>query len=121
MNEHLSGFLAATETAAERSSGTGRCRSGTSTERTSSWRWAASASPRVRWHDLRHFYASVCAAQGIDIDIDIDNVSTWLGHAGIQITQSTYVHLFQRSHSDAVSKLAAAAAVPAATPPRRIG
>jgi integrase len=73
--------------------------------------------PHMRWHDLRHFYASVCASKGIDIY----DVSTWLGHANVSITQSTYVHLFKRSHSDAMSRLDEAASVPAAAPLRRIG
>ena len=49
--------------------------------------------PHMRWHDLRHFYASVCASEGIDIH----DVSVWFGHANVSITQSTYVHLFKRS------------------------
>lgn len=73
--------------------------------------------PHVRWHDLRHFYASVCASKGIDIY----DVSVWLGHANVSITQSTYVHLFKRSHSDAMSRLDEAASVPAAAPLRHIG
>ena len=48
-------------------------------------------------------------------------MSVWLGHANVSITQSTYVQLFKRSHSDAMSKLDAAASVPAAAPLRRIG
>lgn len=73
--------------------------------------------PHMRWHDLRHFYASVCASKGIDIY----DVSIWLGHANVAITQSTYLHLFKRSHSDAMSKLDEVAATPASTPLRRIG
>ncbi|MGL4243231.1 MAG: hypothetical protein ACRCTI_19125 [Beijerinckiaceae bacterium] len=76
----------------------------------------------VPGHDYRagrrsHFYASVCAANGIDIY----DVSTWLGHQSVSIKQSTYVHLFQRSHSEAMSKLDAAAAVTPIIPLRRIG
>lgn len=75
------------------------------------------AIPRMRWHDLRHFYASVCASRGIDIY----DVSVWLGHANVSITQSTYVHLFKRSHSAAMSKLDEAATEPGLLPLRRIG
>lgn len=59
----------------------------------------------------------MCASKGIDIY----DVSVWFGHAAVSITQSTYVHLFKRSHSDAMSKLDEAASVPAVTPLRRIG
>ena len=71
----------------------------------------------MRWHDLRHFYASGCASEGIDIY----DVSVWPGHVNVSITQSTCVHLFKRSHSDAMSKLDEAASMPAGTPLRRIG
>src|SRR6185312_2594427 len=50
----------------------------------------------VRWHDLRHFYASVCAAAGIEIR----KVSRWMGHANINTTYSIYTHLFSGSHDD---------------------
>ena len=38
----------------------------------------------VRWHNLRHFYASVCVAAGIEIR----KVSRWMGHADINTTDS---------------------------------
>ncbi len=71
----------------------------------------------MRWHDLRHFCASLCASKGINIY----DVWVWLGHANVSITQSTHVHLFKRSNSDAMSKLDQAASVPAVNPLRRIG
>lgn len=37
------------------------------------------------WHDLRHYYASLCAAAGIEIR----KVSRWMGHANINTTDST--------------------------------
>jgi len=72
--------------------------------------------PQMRWPGLRNLYTSVCASKGIDIC----DVSVWLGHANVSITQSTYVHQFKRSHSEAMSKLDEAASVPAVTPLRRI-
>lgn len=44
----------------------------------------------MTWHDLRHYFASLCAAAGYDIR----KVSRWMGHANINITDSTYTHLF---------------------------
>lgn len=73
--------------------------------------------PRTRWHDLRDFYASVCAANGIDIY----DVSLWLGYNDFSVTQNTYTHLFKRSHSDAMSKLDTATAVAPAKSMQGIG
>lgn len=73
--------------------------------------------PHMRWHDLRHFYARALASK----KVSIFDVSVWLGHQNVSITQSTYVHLFKRSHSDAISQLDEVASVHAVTPLRRIG
>lgn len=48
----------------------------------------------MTWHDLRHYFASLCAAAGYDIRF----VSRWMGHANINITDSTYTHLFNENH-----------------------
>ncbi|MDP9443617.1 MAG: tyrosine-type recombinase/integrase [Actinomycetota bacterium] len=45
----------------------------------------------VRFHDLRHTFASLCAAAGVPVE----RVSAWMGHASIVITWSTYTHLFR--------------------------
>ncbi len=45
--------------------------------------------PRVRLHDLRHSFASVALASGVDLK----TVSAALGHASIAITADTYVHV----------------------------
>ncbi len=58
-----------------------------------------------RWHDLRHFYASVCAAAGIEIR----KVSRWMGHANINTTDSIYTHLFNGTHDEDMDRLDAAA------------
>ncbi|MFC6356696.1 tyrosine-type recombinase/integrase [Luethyella okanaganae] len=50
--------------------------------------------PVVRWYDLRHFYASACAAAGYDIH----TVARWMGHANINLTYGTYMHLFADMH-----------------------
>ncbi len=71
----------------------------------------------ARWHDLRHFYASACAAQGIDIR----KVSRWMGHANINTTDSIYTHLFNGSATEDMDRLDSLAARPAAVPIPRIG
>lgn len=58
----------------------------------------------MTWHDLRHYFASLCAAAGYDIR----KVSRWMGHANINITDSIYTHLFDDSdHVDALDAAAA--------------
>lgn len=52
-------------------------------------------------HSLRHTFASMLFAKGTDIK----TVSSLLGHASIQITLNTYVHLIGNPAHDAVSKL----------------
>ena len=46
--------------------------------------------PRLRWHDLRHSYASMLVSQGHDVVF----VSAQLGHARSSITLDVYSHLF---------------------------
>lgn len=48
-----------------------------------------SGLPRVRLHDLRHSFATVALASGVDLK----TVSAALGHASIAITADTYVHV----------------------------
>lgn len=62
--------------------------------------------PDVRWHDLRHFYASACAAAGIEIR----KVSRWMGHANINTTDSIYTHLFNGGHDADMDALDAVSA-----------
>lgn len=52
-------------------------------------------------HSLRHTFASVLFSKGIDIK----TVSELLGHASIQITLNTYVHLIGKPKYNAVAKL----------------
>lgn len=42
-------------------------------------------------HALRHTFASLMFAQGVDIKY----ISTWLGHSSVQITYDTYVHIME--------------------------
>ena len=52
-------------------------------------------------HSLRHTFASMLFSKGIDVK----TVSELLGHASIQITLNTYVHLIGNAKHGAVSKL----------------
>jgi integrase len=62
--------------------------------------------PRVRFHDLRHTFASHLI---IDLGLDVAQVSRVLGHARITITLDIYTHLFEdaRHASDIRTRMAA--------------
>ena len=49
---------------------------------------------RVRFHDLRHTFASHLI---IDIRLDVAQVSAILGHARTSMTLDTYTHLFEEA------------------------
>lgn len=55
------------------------------------WRAAvrAAAAPGVRYHDLRHTFASTLLSSGVSVKA----VADWLGHASPTITLATYAHL----------------------------
>ena len=73
--------------------------------------------PAVRWHDLRHFYASACAAAGIPIE----RAAKYMGHADISTLYKHYLHLFADSNTDDMDRLAAVASRPALKPVAQIG
>jgi integrase len=52
--------------------------------------------PPVRFHDLRHSYASLLIAQGEHPKV----ISEQLGHASVTITMDRYSHLFDRAWTD---------------------
>ena len=62
---------------------------------------------KFKFHGLRHTYASLCAAAGIDVA----DVSANLGHSKVTTTLDIYTHLFRTddSASAAMAKLAALA------------
>jgi integrase len=60
--------------------------------------------PKMRFHDLRHTYASLLIAQGAHPKL----ISEQLGHASVQITLDRYGHLMDQSYGDASSQLGAA-------------
>ena len=45
--------------------------------------------PRIRFHDLRHSFATLSLEQGMDIE----TVSHMLGHTDAGFTMSTYMHV----------------------------
>tara|TARA_B100000035_G_scaffold44041_2_gene32971 strand:+ start:1007 stop:2197 length:1191 start_codon:yes stop_codon:yes gene_type:complete len=49
----------------------------------------AAGVPYIRWHDLRHYYASKVLQRYPN---DLWRVRSYMGHATIQITQDTYGH-----------------------------
>jgi integrase len=54
-----------------------------------------------RLHDMRHFFASLLLAQGVELKV----VSDLLGHASIQITADTYAHLMPKIKEQAIDLL----------------
>lgn len=50
---------------------------------------AVAGTPGVRYHDLRHTYASTLLSRGVSVKA----VSDWLGHASPTVTLGVYAHL----------------------------
>lgn len=61
----------------------------------------AKISPPIRFHELRHSYASALAQAGADLL----TISKLLGHADTRITSRHYAHLCDRTLAKAVSQL----------------
>jgi len=59
--------------------------------------------PPMRFHDLRHTYASIMAASGIDIY----KVSRWMGHANVATTDGIYTHLFAHDAAEDMARVEA--------------
>ncbi len=57
----------------------------------------------VRFHDLRHTFASLMAAAGVAL---ID-VSGWMGHASVSTTDSVYRHLYETDNAPERERVAA--------------
>jgi integrase len=57
---------------------------------------------KIRWHDLRHTFASLMLANGEDIV----RVSRLLGHANPTITLNIYSHMLPREHYGSTDRLA---------------
>jgi integrase len=56
---------------------------------------------RIRFHDLRHTYASLC----ISVGMDPKALQGAMGHSSITVTMDTYAHLFPGSYDTALAKL----------------
>jgi len=56
--------------------------------------------PEIRFHDLRHFFASLLISQGFSPKYVCDQ----LGHSSIQVTFDTYGHLFPQGEGRSLSK-----------------
>lgn len=67
------------------------------------WRSIAKAAglPGVRFHDLRHFHATLLLLNGVPIR----TVSERLGHARPDITLNVYSHTLPHSQDEAVAVL----------------
>ncbi len=63
----------------------------------------AKLSPELRFHSLRHTYASLCVAAGI-APLEI---ARFMGHANVMTTLTVYTHLFADDHADAMAALGA--------------
>jgi integrase len=63
-------------------------------------------SAALKFHALRHTYASLCVAAGIPPL----QPSRFMGHSKVTTTLSIYTHLFADDHSDAMAALKAMAA-----------
>jgi len=57
--------------------------------------------PRIRFHDLRHTYASLLIEQGENIKY----IQTQLGHSSPSITMDVYAHLMNSTNQAAASRL----------------
>lgn len=55
----------------------------------------------LRFHDLRHSYASRCVSAGLHPK----EISEFMGHANINTTMGIYAHLFEEDRSAAMAKL----------------
>ncbi len=78
----------------------------------------------VRWHDLRHYYATVMISMiGKGAQYTLYEVSRWMGHASYQTTVDVYGHLLEvKRNVDVLDDIVAAAEADAATvtPLRRL-
>jgi len=62
---------------------------------------AKRAKLKIRFHDLRHFFASMLIAQGESAKYICDQ----MGHSSIQVTFDTYGHLFPQAKKEASRRL----------------
>ena len=99
---HLAAHLSRSGLVVATSSGT-PVRRGLFGERWERAKAGAGISRPLRFHDLRHRYASVLIASGLDAL----TVKTLMGHASITETYDTYGHLFPNQSERAAEAIAA--------------
>ncbi len=82
------------------------------------WRSAcrAAGAQGLRYHDLRHTFASTLLSRGVSVKA----VADWLGHANPSITLGTYAHLMP-ADEEVARKVLDAALAPAAEDSLRTG
>jgi integrase len=69
---------------------------------------AAALPPQLKFHALRHTYASLCIAAGRPPL----EVARFMGHAKVTTTLGVYAHLYADDYSDAMAALGAMEAAP---------
>lgn len=74
---------------------------------------AAGLPPETRFHDLRHTYASLMIAAGVNPK----RLSVWMGHTTVSLTMDRYGHLYDDEPAPLV--LDKLCAPPAPTPPAK--
>ena len=57
--------------------------------------------PRIRFHDLRHTFATLMLEQGVDVK----TVSQMLGHTDAGFTMNTYMHVTTEMQKNAVNAM----------------
>jgi integrase len=62
---------------------------------------ARSGLPRMRFHDLRHAYATIMLAAGVPLQV----ISASLGHTSVATTAAVYAHVLPELQRDAAAKL----------------
>ena len=58
---------------------------------------AAAGLAQMRFHDLRHSYATLLHAQGVDARVAME----LLGHSDVRLTQNLYTHVLPELKKDA--------------------
>ena len=56
---------------------------------------------KIRFHDLRHTYASLLIAK----DVNIKYIQKQMGHASFEITMNTYAHLMPEVYATSEVKI----------------
>jgi len=63
--------------------------------------WLKRAKIRIRFHDLRHSYATLTLTSGVDLK----TVSMALGHSTISTSGNTYLHAVESLQSESAARI----------------